>query len=497
MNFKKFLATSISAVLLMSAVGTAASGDITLLPTDQETPWRECVPSEKLIDGVGTIDGWDRTWKEYVPASYDGKTAVPLVVVLHGGSSHTAHKRTTFHLIADRENFIVLYPESIAEGTSWNVWNLKTAEDGMPNDITYIDELIAMMQLKYNIDSTRLYITGQSMGDMMCSTYIYEHADMFAACAPLSGPTFAKYLVDEATGDIKMMPKHQAPVVRTHGTIDSLKVPDGTEEDNQHAKREAVLNINNNNWIKANNCSTLPLLGTEGDKCLEIYEGDQPFFFYSVEGGAHNPVLDMADYIWTHFFSNYQRVNGKVIYTPGEKAFKADKNAVAITANSAYAYVNNQLVDLGASCVQITETWNDTERSYLTVPVTFLEKAFPGSVVTVSKDGRSAVLSYNGKTVEFAEGWRLCVINNSVKTIGLVDVVDGVLMIPFADVANNVYGIDAVERYNVVYAVDHDHVVTYDFAYAIRQVLGTQTPVSNLDALALENDPSLILQKQL
>jgi len=325
----------------------------------------------------------------------------------------------------------------------------------------------------------------------MCSTYIYEHADRFAACAPLSGPTYARYFVDEESGEIKYTPKYQAPVVRTHGMNDNLKIAEGTQEDCQEAKHEAVLNINNGNWIKANNCNPLPLLGTEGDKCVEIYEGDQPFFFYSVEGGEHNPVLDMADYMWTHFFSNYQRVNGEVIYTPGEKAFKADENAVAITVGSAQAYVNNKLVEMGSACVKI----EDDLESNLNVPVTFLESAFPGTKVEVAEDGRTAVLTYGDKTVEFSEGWRLCVIDNSLKTIGLVDVVDGVLTVPFADVASVVYGVQATERYDVVYAVDHEHVVTYDFAYAIKQILGTKTPVSNLEALAIEKDPSLILQK--
>jgi hypothetical protein len=61
----------------------------------------------------GMISGNLHTWYEYVPSSYNkSDLPVPLLVSLHGGGNNGegAAKATTFTTIADRENFIILYP---------------------------------------------------------------------------------------------------------------------------------------------------------------------------------------------------------------------------------------------------------------------------------------------------------------------------------------------------------------------------------------------------
>lgn len=152
-----------------------------------------------------------------------------------------------------------------------------------------------------------------------------------------------------------------------------------------------------------------------------------------------------------------------------------------VTVGSSQAYVDNQLVDLvddnpDVSCQIIEEV--------LAVPVRFLEKAFPGTTVELTEDGRNAIIRYQDLEVEVSEGNRLAVINNSLKSIKLVDVIDGELMVPFCDIVKLIYGLEAAERYDVAYAVDHEFVITYDLAYTIREVLGTQETLTPAEALA-------------
>lgn len=87
-----------------------------------DAPWRFYEKPEGTIEYRQIIDGWLRTWQEYVPSCYDGREPVPLVLSLHGAAHHSADSYTAWQLIAERENFIVVYPHSLIEEIKFNVW---------------------------------------------------------------------------------------------------------------------------------------------------------------------------------------------------------------------------------------------------------------------------------------------------------------------------------------------------------------------------------------
>ena len=67
---------------------------------------REC--QAKLIDDITD------TWYEYVPDSYDPNRKTPLVFSMHGGimTGWAQCVYTSWSLVADREGFIVVYPNA-------------------------------------------------------------------------------------------------------------------------------------------------------------------------------------------------------------------------------------------------------------------------------------------------------------------------------------------------------------------------------------------------
>ena len=148
------------------------------------------------------IGGWLRTWKEYVPSCYDGSRPVPLVLSVHGAAHHHADRNTAWQLVAERENFIVVYPHCLIEGIKFNSWNDYGPDDRMPDDVAYFDRLIDIICEKYNIDTQRIYIQGQSVGDTMASTYVFERGERIAAAALLSGPQGTARFVSAETGEI-------------------------------------------------------------------------------------------------------------------------------------------------------------------------------------------------------------------------------------------------------------------------------------------------------
>jgi polyhydroxybutyrate depolymerase len=69
--------------------------------------------------------GFRRHHRVYIPSRYDGSTPLPLVAVVNGAfdTAKGIEKVSGFSQIADRENFIVLYPEGIRILGYLHHWN--------------------------------------------------------------------------------------------------------------------------------------------------------------------------------------------------------------------------------------------------------------------------------------------------------------------------------------------------------------------------------------
>ena len=166
--------------------------------------------SEKVgINGERTItvEGKERRYWLYVPASVAGKTDVPVVFSLHGRGNNDKPEDTgkpIFTSLANEKKFIVVYPQG-RNGTNkadypddgnWNNGFVGTTgweATGKENaDTKFIKALVEKIQSDYktptasnnniSVDPKKFYLCGFSMGGMM--TY---------ACAKVLNGTFAAY----------------------------------------------------------------------------------------------------------------------------------------------------------------------------------------------------------------------------------------------------------------------------------------------------------------
>ncbi|MDL2355885.1 MAG: prolyl oligopeptidase family serine peptidase [Pseudomonadota bacterium] len=116
----------------------------------------------------------------FLPKAYSAKGApVPLIVFLHGsgerGSDLNKVKAWGPPAIADKDPafpFMVVAPQ-VPEGEWWHADLLK----GM------LDEVLA----KYNVDRSRVYLTGLSMGGYGAWDLAINYPHYFAAIAPICG----------------------------------------------------------------------------------------------------------------------------------------------------------------------------------------------------------------------------------------------------------------------------------------------------------------------
>lgn len=129
-----------------------------------------------------TYNGEERGYTLYVPASYDDTTAAPLTIALHGAGSDGSSMFAGYGLSAgaDAVGSIMVYPN--AESYRWGyVDNPLPDNDGVVDDIGFIDALITHMTETHNIDTDRLYVIGHSSGGLMTYRLRCEMSEQLTA----------------------------------------------------------------------------------------------------------------------------------------------------------------------------------------------------------------------------------------------------------------------------------------------------------------------------
>ncbi|MGH1403254.1 MAG: alpha/beta hydrolase family esterase [Alphaproteobacteria bacterium] len=140
-----------------------------------------------------------RSYVLYIPniPSSIGTVKLPLVIVLHGGRLQTksTEKTTSFSEKADKEKFIVVYPNGSSGSPmgikTWNVdhccgYAMKEKKD----DIGFLSTLIDTLINEQAVDPNNVFVTGMSNGGMMAHKVGMELSSKINAIAPVSSGIF-------------------------------------------------------------------------------------------------------------------------------------------------------------------------------------------------------------------------------------------------------------------------------------------------------------------
>ncbi|MBO4161166.1 polyhydroxybutyrate depolymerase [Micromonospora sp. MMS20-R2-23] len=146
-------------------------------PTGGTTPPASAAPSADARPDVAvgssthtiTVDGRERSYRLYRPASADLSGPVPLVVMLHGaaGTGEQAEQAYGWTAQADRDGFLVLFPDGL--NRAWAIGPQccgAPARDGV-DDVGFITELVTTVGRELPVDPARRYVTGISNGGLL------------------------------------------------------------------------------------------------------------------------------------------------------------------------------------------------------------------------------------------------------------------------------------------------------------------------------------------
>jgi polyhydroxybutyrate depolymerase len=131
------------------------------------------------------VAGHRRSYRVHRPATLPEHP--PLVVVLHGGlgSGEQAEAAYGWDAVADREGFVVAYPDGL--GRAWDVGGGCCGESGRTgvDDVAFVTGAVLSLEDDVALDPTRVYATGISNGGML-SYRLACDSGLFAAVAPVA-----------------------------------------------------------------------------------------------------------------------------------------------------------------------------------------------------------------------------------------------------------------------------------------------------------------------
>lgn len=243
---------------------------------------------------VGDIE---RTYFLHFPDHNTPDSPLPVVLVLHGGDGADAKKmseRMGFNEIADRENFIVAYPQGV-DG-QWNDGRNKSfrqADNSHINDVGFIAAVINDIVKNYRGDAGRVFVTGVSNGGMMAMRLALEIGSEITAIAAVIA-NLPVNLADK-------IPVRALPVLIMNGTKDQLVPWNGGSIRVLGQERGEVLSTAETvaYWVKHNALPAAPAnvktIDTDkNDGCsVEVitYRGEEEpihkVVLYKIIGGGH------------------------------------------------------------------------------------------------------------------------------------------------------------------------------------------------------------------
>lgn len=271
---------------LTGVVLVAAS--LSAQPVRGEAPTGNTVVTELAVDGL------IRSYRLYTPAELPASQPAPLVLAFHGFGMNAASMQRLIQLdpIADREGFLVAYPE----GTGFTSWQLTfnaggvlpPFDTGLPDDVEFTRRLIDDVATQFEIDSGRVFATGFSNGAMMCYRLAAELSDRIVAIAPVAGTQAIPFA----------SPPRAVPVCHFHGTSDTIVPTTGPIETTPPFLTFLPLDETLQTWV-ANNGNPTPsrpvLLENVAYDATRVTrtiwtDGEAPpsIVLYSITGGGHS-----------------------------------------------------------------------------------------------------------------------------------------------------------------------------------------------------------------
>lgn len=179
------------------------------------TPLFFCSVAQKNTTGNIMVGGGQRDYIIHLPSTYKADKKNPLVLLFHGGGGNYKQMQGYMEMdaIADKENFICVYPNGINK--QWNDGREFKEDIAAHDDVKFILFLLDTLIKSYGVDKDRVFATGISNGAFFSIYLSYKLSNRLLAIAPICGSIPEKIFAELA-------PSNPISVMLMNGTKDPL-----------------------------------------------------------------------------------------------------------------------------------------------------------------------------------------------------------------------------------------------------------------------------------
>ncbi len=249
------------------------------------------------------------------PDAWDGKTPIPLLMVLHGYGEDGLVQAIYLQLesLVNTKQIILVAPDGLVDSKGKRYWNAVDTccdFDGRgEDDVAFLTGLVTEIESKYAVDTKRVYLVGHSNGAAMTMRLACDAPGMFTAALELAGPFWSM-------PDTQCHPATPLALRVLHGTAD-MEVPyaGGAAGDvgNLNSPGAEVIAAF---WAQKNGCSASPdtsappldldvnIAGAE--TTVTRFTGcaaGADTELWSIQGAGHIPGFfdGFGDFLWAYF----------------------------------------------------------------------------------------------------------------------------------------------------------------------------------------------------
>ena len=236
-----------------------------------------------------------RSYLLYVPSVVsESDEKRPLVLEFHGGGGTARGVARDvgrlLHTIADREGFIVAYPNAVKKTWDFGAGVVSEALDVRIDDRGFFEALMDELVDTQLVDSTRIFATGISRGGQASYFVACQFPDRIRAIAPVAMPMPA-FMADTCNAQ-------DIGIAVLNGTEDPLVPYDGGQIKVRRKERGLVMSTDDtiDFWRQRNGCDEAPsdsavidaandqtrVVHTTWEQCRQAH-----VILYRIEGGGH------------------------------------------------------------------------------------------------------------------------------------------------------------------------------------------------------------------
>jgi len=248
--------------------------EVSIEPTVVLTPTTEIKPT--IDEHKFSYNGSERIYLLRIPLGQDPTLPLPVVFIFHGmGEKARDMYKAGFNSVADQENIILVYPELVSHSST-----------------DFIKKILLDLSDFVNIDPSRIYAMGFSLGGKLAYHVACEMSDTFAAFAAVSGMAICETSHNS---------ERAVSIIHIHGLGDDL-VPYETGRYGMPPVEETITH-----WVQFNKCAISPLVEKTGKISHTMYSQCRDgavIELYTIDGLGHKvPTQEMssARIIWGFF----------------------------------------------------------------------------------------------------------------------------------------------------------------------------------------------------